>query len=97
MFKPTLFAFFVFFALTTLVVIACLFLLKKKQRMSYLGPAYMTSMLFKMALFAIFFYSFLSDLEHFSKAERAQPLLPLFIGLFAEVLVVTKLVRDTEK
>jgi hypothetical protein len=65
--------------------------------MSYLGIVYMASMLFKMALFAIFFYSFLSDLEHLSKAERAQPLLPLFIGLLAEVFVVTKLAKDTEK
>ena len=97
MIEPTLLAFFVFFTLSTLVVIACLFLLKKKQRMSYLGAAYMTSMLFKMTLFSIFFYSFLSDLEHLSKADRAQPLLPLFIGLFAEVLVVTKLVKDAEK
>jgi hypothetical protein len=97
MIEPTLLAFFAFFTLTTLVVIAGLYLLKKKQRMSYLGAAYMTSIFFKMALFAMFFYSFLSEIEHLSKAERAQPLLPLFMGLFAEVLMVIKLVKDTEK
>ncbi|MFM1807748.1 MAG: hypothetical protein RLZZ242_473 [Bacteroidota bacterium] len=95
MIKASMTAFIVFFALTTALVILGLYLLKRKKRMSYLGPVYLGTMLLKMVLFGLIFYPFLVDLEFMSKLERAQPLIPLFATLFLEVVAVNKMLKDS--
>ena len=94
MIAATMPAFIGFFALTTTAVVLTLYWLKKRKHMSQLGVVYMASMLIKMAFFGLFFYEFLSDLEQLLKVVRAEPLLPLFVGLIIEVLTVIMLVKD---
>lgn len=63
---------------------------------SQLGFIYLSTLVIKLILFAIFFYNPLFTVDSFSSADKLSLFFPLFIFLLTEAIFVLKILNEKE-
>jgi hypothetical protein len=90
-------SFSLYFAVSSVVVIGALYVLKRKGKTEQIGYIYLGFILLKLLVFALLFSGFLATIDTLETRKRAQPLAPLFISLIIEAFAVSKLLRKSAK
>lgn len=82
----------IFFASISFVICALLRWLSKVDELkTQLGFLYLSTLFIKAFLFFAFFRTSISELEHFTLLERINLMIPLFIFLILEVVLIARI------